>query len=73
MLAFAAEVGRARRADRLLGEFVATAKNAPASGIYERCGFTRVGDTQFEFVLGKRPLPYPAHVRFHATSPNAGS
>jgi FkbH-like protein len=71
MIAFAAEIGRARGASRVIGEFLQTAKNAPATGVYERCGFTPSGDTQFEYVFGERDMPYPPHVRLHATSPNA--
>jgi len=73
MTAFVAEVARARGAGRLIGEFLPTPKNAPASGVYERCGFVRTGETRFEFALDERQMPYPSHVRLHATSPNAGS
>ncbi len=72
MLAFVADVARGRGTPRLIGEFVQTARNAPASGVYEKCGFVRTGATEFEFDLGERQMAYPAHVRFHATSPNAG-
>jgi FkbH-like protein len=73
MTAFVAEMARERGIARVIGEFLQTPKNAPAAGVYERCGFIRAGETRFEFVLGERPMPYPAHVRLHATSPNAGS
>lgn len=73
MTAFVAEAAAARGAARLIGEFLKTPKNAPASGVYERCGFVRTGETRFEFVLSERQMPYPAHVRLHAASPNAGS
>jgi FkbH-like protein len=68
MVAFAAGLARARGLERLVGEFVRTAKNAPAAGFYEGRGFVRAGDTRFELAIGEESLPYPSHVRVLGTS-----
>jgi FkbH-like protein len=68
MTAFAADIGRARGARRVIGEFLPTAKNAPAAGIYQACGFVSISETQFERALGDAPLPYPSHVRLRTAA-----
>jgi FkbH-like protein len=71
MTAFAADVGRVRGAQRVVGEFLPTAKNAPAAGVYEACGFVRTSDTHFELPLGDAPPSYPPHVRLRTVAPVA--
>jgi FkbH-like protein len=73
MTAFAAELARARGVQRIVGEFIPTAKNTPASGIYEACGFVRTSDTLFELTTTRESIPYPAHVRVRLAAPSAGS
>lgn len=50
-LDFADERARERGSERLIGEFIPTAKNAPAATLYEGAAFTRIDDTRWE-----RPL-----------------
>jgi predicted enzyme involved in methoxymalonyl-ACP biosynthesis len=64
MVAFAAQAARERGARTLVGEFLPTAKNQPAAGLYERVGFRRDGDTRFTADLSARSFPYPSHIRF---------
>ena len=45
LLADAASLARARGATLLTGRFRATAKNAPASDVFARHGFTKVDDS----------------------------
>lgn len=63
MLAHVADVSRARERHRLVGEFLPTAKNQPAAGLYERLGFNRLDDTRYELDLHETTLAYPAHLR----------
>ncbi|HEX8027866.1 MAG TPA: HAD-IIIC family phosphatase, partial [Vicinamibacterales bacterium] len=44
LLADAAALARGRGAERLVGRFLATAKNAPASDVFARHGFAKVGE-----------------------------
>lgn len=54
-------------ATRLFGEFIATPKNAPAADLYDRLGFTPLGEDddgvfRWEWPLGGGPVGAPAHV-----------
>lgn len=62
MVAFIAESARARGVSCLVGEFVPTAKNAPAAGFYERIGFQKTTDVRFEADLRRVLLPVPDHL-----------
>jgi FkbH-like protein len=68
MIAFASEVARAKGADVLKGEFIPTAKNAPAADFYERSGFEKVDDSSFQIMLPERTLPFPDYVRLTTES-----
>ena len=71
MIAFAAEAARARGAEVLQGEFIPTAKNAPAASFYESSGFEKVGETLFRVSLPETTLPFPDYVRLSAPAPTA--
>lgn len=47
MVAFIADVARVRGATVIVGEFIPTAKNRPAAGVYEGLGFAASGDQRF--------------------------
>ncbi|OFV93313.1 MAG: hypothetical protein A3H95_05880 [Acidobacteria bacterium RIFCSPLOWO2_02_FULL_64_15] len=70
MLAFIADLSRTKGARRLVGEFIATAKNQPAEGIYEKGGLKKVSETRFHADLGATSLSYPPHIRL-VTAPEA--
>jgi FkbH-like protein len=61
MVACAAELAHAKGVDTLVGEFVPTAKNQPAAGVYERTGLTKTSDTVFRADLQSVSISYPAH------------
>jgi FkbH-like protein len=63
MLAQAAEWARERGAERLVAEFLPTRKNKPAEGFYERAGFERSGETEYQASLGEVEFPFPQHIR----------
>jgi FkbH-like protein len=65
MVACAADLARARGLAVLEGEFIPTAKNQPAAGIYERTGFSRVSDSEtlFRADLRDASIAYPAHTK----------
>jgi len=67
LLAYLAEWARGRGASVLEGEFVPTAKNAPAADVYRRHGFTRVNeDTETEWwrlPLSKSDCVCPAYIQ----------
>jgi FkbH-like protein len=63
MMAYIADVARARRSRRIVAEFTATAKNQPAAGFYEGIGFVKDGDVLLHCEVGKDTLPYPMTVR----------
>jgi FkbH-like protein len=69
MVAFSADVARKKGARRLVGEFIPTAKNQPAAGLYERTGLTRGSEALFQADLDTVSVPYPAHIRFSAAHP----
>lgn len=67
MAAFIADVARQKGARRLVGEYFPTAKNKPASGMYLKLGFSRIGDGRFEAELEQRTFNYPVHVKMNRT------
>lgn len=67
MLAFIADVSRERGLRAVVGEFIPTPKNQPASGFYERMGFKKVGETRFRNVLDETSFPYPPHIALAPT------
>jgi FkbH-like protein len=68
MVACAADLALAKGAARLVGEFIPTAKNAPAAGIYTRCGLTPVSETLYSADLQQVSFPYPEHT--NVTTPD---
>jgi FkbH-like protein len=68
MVAFVAETARERRAEGLAGEFLPTAKNAPASRFYEESGFEKVTETLYRVHLPDTDLPYPGYVRLRTAT-----
>ena len=63
MIAMIVDLCRERGVPSLIGEFLPTAKNQPAAGLYERLGFQRISDSQFGLDLGASSVAYPAHIR----------
>jgi FkbH-like protein len=69
LLSFLADWARARGATVLEGDFIATAKNAPAADFYARHGFTRVsgnGDAasgHWQLRLDQVPFQWPSYIR----------
>jgi predicted enzyme involved in methoxymalonyl-ACP biosynthesis len=63
MIAFAAAVARRAGLGRLVGEFIPTAKNKVAAGMYARLGFEKAGDTLFSADLGEQEFRAPAHIK----------
>ena len=47
VLEFAAAQARERGRHRLVGEFIPTAKNAPAADVFPKAGFTKIDDTRY--------------------------
>ncbi len=67
MLADIAHRAAARNVRTLVGEFIQTAKNRPAAGLYERAGLRKTTGTRFTADLTAVSLPYPVHIRPFAT------
>ncbi len=63
MMSVIAECAKARGTTVLRGEYLPTAKNKPAAGMYDRLGFERVSDTLFQSDLLKSPLLAPSYIR----------
>lgn len=68
MLAFIAELARDRGVGTVVGEFLPTAKNKPASGFYERMRFEAMSDTLFRADLQQVAFGHPAHIRLGETT-----
>jgi len=68
MVAFAAEVARQRGALMLVGEFIPTAKNHPAAGLFEQCGLRATSDTLFRAEVTAGTFVAPAHIRVKSES-----
>ncbi len=66
-LSFLADWARRRGIDRLEGEFVSTAKNAPAADFYQRHGFQRVseaaGTVRWSMSLREASVEWPSYIR----------
>jgi FkbH-like protein len=73
-LRFLADWSQARGADRLEGEFVRTAKNAPAADLYERHGFQRMseaaGGSRWALSLSDVPFAWPAYIGIGHETPS---
>lgn len=63
MMAFVADFAKDNGARTLIGEFVPTAKNAPAMGMYEGFGFEPLDETRFSADLERWTLSAPSHIR----------
>ncbi|MGH8523476.1 MAG: HAD-IIIC family phosphatase [Gammaproteobacteria bacterium] len=63
VVAFIADFARAKGVKLLVGEYLPTARNKPASDMYPRLGFSRIGDRRFEAVLEYEEFGCPAHIR----------
>lgn len=69
MMASIAELAQARGLRTLVGEFIPTAKNKPAAGLYEQAGFTASGGHRLSADLDAVRFPYPTHIRRAAEAP----
>jgi FkbH-like protein len=63
MLAFILEFARARGATAVLGEFLPTAKNAPAADLFAKHGFKKRTETLFEADVEKHDVRAPEYIR----------
>jgi len=68
MLDFIAEFARSKGATKLVGEFLPTAKNAPAAGMFPQFGFERRTDTLFDLDLSSRAFEAPDYIRVNERS-----
>ena len=72
LLADAAALARARGATILAGRFRATAKNAPASDVFARHGFTKVEDSAdgstWQLDLGRQSVTTPEWIGLESAS-----
>ena len=73
MIAFVAEVARRRGRNLVIGEFLPTAKNAPATGFYQAAGFREVSPTEYRCEVVAGSLPRPPHIRLVAASASGGA
>ena len=62
MLATITDLCRERGTPTLIGEFLPTAKNQPAAGLYDRMGFEKISDTLFRRDLASSSIAYPPHI-----------
>jgi FkbH-like protein len=72
MLAFILEFAKARGATAVLGEFLPTAKNAPAADLFPKHGFKKRTDTMFEADVEAHRVHAPGYIRVSA-SPAPGT
>jgi FkbH-like protein len=63
MIAFLADQARNRGASALVGEFLPTAKNAPAADLFPKLGFESLGDSRYRADLGSRTFTPPPYIR----------
>ena len=63
MIAYAAAVGRQAGRKMLVGEFIPSAKNKVAAGMYAKLGFRKTSDTLFCADLDKPTVRPPEHIR----------
>jgi FkbH-like protein len=73
MLSYAADQAREAGCSTLLGEFIPTAKNAPAAGFYAASGLRKMGETEFVAELKVGGFPAPSHIRLTAAAPRAAA
>jgi FkbH-like protein len=66
LMAYVADMARARGMRTLSAEFIPTKKNAPAQGFYERVGLSKTGDTSYVAAITDELCPRPAHIRLVA-------
>lgn len=71
MMAFIAEFAGKRGASVLVGEYLPTAKNKPASGMYQKMGFEKAEGALFTADIGKVGLACPEHIRINSDPCNA--
>jgi len=62
IVAFVAEYAKENGAKTLIGEFFPTAKNKPASDVYEKMNFIKVSDNKFVADLIKQSIEYSPFV-----------
>jgi FkbH-like protein len=63
MIAAIADIARLRGMRVLVGEYIPTAKNQPAAGLFDRLGFVPSGETLFQCELDTVSLVPPAYIR----------
>jgi FkbH-like protein len=63
MIAFLAEHARQRGASALIGEFLPTAKNAPAADLFPKLGFDRLDESLYRADLGDKAFEPPPYIR----------
>jgi FkbH-like protein len=70
MVAFTAGFLRERGVKNLIGEFLPTAKNLPAAGLYQKLKFKKTTDTIFEANLEEIDFPFPPHIQMKVAVPS---
>jgi FkbH-like protein len=63
MVAFLAEHARRRGASSLIGEFLPTAKNAPAADLFPKLGFEPLAGSRYRADLRSRAFEAPSYIR----------
>jgi FkbH-like protein len=63
IMAFVSDYAKRRGAGTLVGEYIPTAKNKPASGMYERFGFVSTDKTTFRLDLGSGGIECPPFIK----------
>ena len=63
MIAFIADFAKKQSAKALVGEYLPTAKNQPASDMYEKFKFKKISDTLFTANLKQQEFEYPSYIK----------
>jgi FkbH-like protein len=73
MMAWIADIARARGLRRITAEFIPTAKNQPAAGFYDTVGFRKIDETTFVGDIVDGMMPYPSTIALRGASKPASS
>lgn len=65
MIAFISEYASKKGIFTLIGEYIPTRKNKPASEIYSKFGFEKIDDTHFRADLKSRTYTYPSYIHIN--------
>ena len=65
MIAFIADFAKKQGAKALVGEYLPTAKNQPAAGMYKNFHLKEVSDTLFTADLEQQEFDFPSYIKHH--------